>query len=73
MRRNLRAERARKGLSIEQTARELGVHPNTVAAWERGDAEPLGINLIALAKFFDCSPDYLLDVSNDAHRGLVTS
>lgn len=34
---NLRATRIRRGLTQKQVAAELGVSPNTVARWERGE------------------------------------
>jgi transcriptional regulator with XRE-family HTH domain len=37
----LRSERLALGITQRQLALVLGVHPNTVACWERGD-KPIG-------------------------------
>ena len=65
MRANMKAERARKGLSAKEVANRIGVHENAVLRWESGDAEPLGNNLVKLANLYSCSPDYLLGISDE--------
>lgn len=65
LRKNMRAERARNNLTIEQVADKLDVHPNAVRRWERGQAEPTASNLIALSKLYRCTPEYLLDMTAD--------
>ena len=65
MRANMKAERARKGLSAKEVANRIGVHENAVLRWESGDAEPLGNNLVKLANLYNCSPDYLLGISDE--------
>lgn len=37
-----------------------GLSKNTIARYERGEMEPKATALIALARFFDVSVDYLL-------------
>ena len=37
----LKAARVAAGLTRRQIAAQLGVHPGTVAEWERGEARPL--------------------------------
>lgn len=69
---NMRAERARKNLTIEQVADKIGVHANAVSRWENGDAEPSSRNLIALCKLYDCSPEYLLDMV-DSRDGVAVA
>lgn len=72
MRRNMRAERARCGLSAKKVADIIGVHPNAVSRWESGDAEPTSSNLLALCKLYgDVSPEYLLDMTSDPHGTVV--
>ena len=66
----MRAERARNGLSLQQVADELGVHVNAVSRWETGKTEPTSSNLIALCKLYDCSPEYLLDMT-DERKGVA--
>ena len=63
MRWNMRAERARCGLSEREVAKRLGCHANQVSRWENGLAMPSGENLIKLSRLYGCKPDYLLDNS----------
>ena len=65
MRYNMRAERVRKGLTVKEVAHEIGVHENAVTRWENGEAEPLGTNLVKMAKLYGCAPDYLLDLTEE--------
>lgn len=65
---NIRAERARIGLSAQQLADQVGVSPFTVSRWENGQSEPSGKNLVQLCAAFGCSADYLLGLT-DSPRG----
>lgn len=65
MRGNMKAERVRRGLSIQQVAEMVGVHVNAVSRWENGEAEPLGSNLIKMSRFYGCSPEYLMEQTLD--------
>lgn len=65
MRYNMKAERSRKGLSAKDVAKNIGVHENALLRWESGEAEPLGSNLIALSEFYGCSPEYLLELTDE--------
>ncbi len=65
MRKNMKAERARFGMSAKQVAEKLGVHENAVLRWESGDAEPMGANLVRLSHLYGCSADYLLDMTDE--------
>ena len=56
---NIDAERARKNLSLEDFAKELGVSRNTVYNWMRSGNIPQGA-LLKMADFFDKPIDYLL-------------
>ena len=57
-----RLQKIRKehGYSQEQLADELGVSRQAVSKWERGEASPDTDNLIALARLYNISIDYLL-------------
>lgn len=57
---NLRNARLEAGFTAEQAARKIGVHPNSLRMWERGETEPLSQSLIALSKLYQKSPDELL-------------
>ena len=65
MRRNMRAERARNGLTIADVADKLGVHPNAVSCWEREKTNPSSEHLLALCGLYKCSPEYLLDMTDE--------
>lgn len=56
---NIDAERARKGLSNECLAEELGVARKTLYNWLNNGNIPLAA-LIKMADMFGCSIDYLL-------------
>lgn len=64
---NLKRERQSAGLSIQKLADMLGVHRNTVSGWEDGRFEPSSKNIVQLTAIFGCTPDYLLDMTDDRH------
>lgn len=56
---NIDAERARKGISNERLAEDLGVTRKTLYNWLNKGEIPLSA-LIRMADMFGCSIDYLL-------------
>ncbi len=60
MRTKLREARVSSGYSAEEAAKIIGVHPNTLLLWERGETEPLAQSLLKLSKLYQKSPDELL-------------
>lgn len=52
--------RRHKKLDNGEIARATGVKPKTVSMWVNGQ-EPKGSALLALARLFDVTPDYLLN------------
>ena len=52
--------RIAKGLNMKEAARLLNMPYTTYVNYEKGTREPNSETLIALAKFFDTSIDYLL-------------
>lgn len=72
MRQNMRAERARKGLSLKEAADAIGVHANALARWEHDESEPTASNLIALSRLYQCSPEYLLGMT-DQRNGVAVA
>ena len=62
---NMRKERLERGLSIQEVSKSIGVHPNAVSRWETGKTEPNSSNLISLCKLYDCTPEYLLDMTDE--------
>ena len=71
MRGNMKAERMRIGLSAMEVSKQIGVHENSVLRWESGQAEPTGSNLISLSTLYGCSPEYLLDQTDDRHAEVI--
>lgn len=56
---NIDAERARRGLSADELAKELGVGRKTLYNWTMRGNIPSSA-LIRMADLFQCSIDYLL-------------
>lgn len=73
MRGNMKAERVRKGMTLEQVAKEIDVHVNAVSRWENGASEPTASNLIALCHLYECSPEYLLGMVDDRNGRAIAS
>lgn len=71
MRGHMKSERAKLGMSAKEVASSIGVHENALLRWEEGTAEPLGGNLISLAKFYGVSPEYLLEQTSSPHAKVV--
>ena len=65
MRGNMKAERVRRNLTQEEVAKHLDVHKNVISRWENGDSEPTSSNLIALCSLYECTPEYLLDMTDE--------
>lgn len=59
--------RKSKGLSQEALAEKLDVSRQAVSKWETGDAFPEAAKLLAIAKLFDVTTDYLLDEKLDKY------
>ena len=66
----LRLERLRLGLSLEEAAEGMGVDARQLEGWESGELEPMGSQLVAMSKFYGCSPDYLLGLAGRRCVGL---
>lgn len=73
MRGNMKAERARRGMTAKEVARQIGVHSNSVLSWESGESEPVADNLQKLARLYGCSIEYLLDQTNDRNGRSVSA
>lgn len=54
--------RMKKGLTQGQLAKAAGVSPGNVGDWETGKSKPGYNALAALARIFDVSADYLLEI-----------
>lgn len=73
MRLNMHIERVKNGYTIKEVGKLIGAHPNAVSRWESGTTEPTANNLIALCKLYGCSPEYLLDMTDDKHASAVAN
>lgn len=60
----LRELRQEKQLGQIQLAKELEVGKSFISLWERGECEPTLSKLIAIAKYFGVSIDYLAGLEN---------
>ncbi len=58
---NLKNLRLEKKLSQKEFGCIIGATQSTIAKWENGEREPSIEILISIAKFFQCSLDYLID------------
>ena len=67
---NMRAERARRGLTQAELADALGVVAMSVVRWESGASEPDTRNLIRMSRLYGCTPEYLLDLVDEPHKEL---
>lgn len=61
----LRELRQAKNLYQEQLARIIGVHKNTISAYENDIRQPSYDVLIRFAHYFNVSTDYLLGLTSD--------
>ena len=61
---NLKLLRTEMGLGQVELSKQLGVSKGIVSLWENGLREPGMLNLIALAKFFKVSVDYLVGLED---------
>ena len=60
----LKELRKANDLSQMQLAEALNISQSAIAKWELGKTEPTASALIAVAKFFDESIDYLLGLED---------
>lgn len=57
---NLKQMRKKRGWKKAELAEKCGVSKDTIAAWEKGEAEPTATELIALSKTFNKTVDELI-------------
>ena len=53
-----------KNLTQKQVAKELNIAPSTMGGYVQGKSEPDFDNLKKIAKYFDVTTDYLLDIAD---------
>lgn len=60
----LRELRLKEGLTQSELASKCGLRQSNISAWEIGIKAPLPFGLIALAKYFKVSIDYLVGLDS---------
>lgn len=65
MKNRLKEIRTKKGLSLEQVGKGVGLATNTISRYETGKREPKLETWQKLADFFNVPVDYLLGISKD--------
>jgi transcriptional regulator with XRE-family HTH domain len=61
----IKSLRTESGLTQEQLAKIIGFSPAAIGPWENGKQKPAADALIALAKHFNVSADYILGLEKD--------
>ena len=56
----MRGIRVLRGMSRSQVAEAIGVTPETIGRWERGESEPTRAYLISMARAYGVSIDQLV-------------
>lgn len=57
----MKAERARRDMTLQEVAATIGVDPQTVGKWERGVLDPNWKYVARLCELFGCGSDYLMN------------
>lgn len=56
---------ASNGVTDQQLCKLLNTNPSKIYDWKRGRSRPSAEDIIILAKFFDCSSDFLLGLTDE--------
>ena len=70
---NLLTERKKLGITSDEAACRLGVHPNTYSNWELGKTTPTGDNLTKLVHLYGGAPEYLLGLTDQRDGRVIAS
>lgn len=65
MKTRIREVREKAGKTMKDVAKELGIKYTTYISYDNGTYEPNSNVLIAMAKYFNVSTDYLVGASDD--------
>lgn len=68
---NIKMQRRRVRLSLEEVAQKLKVSAQTVSGWESGREEPTVANLMALARLFQISYDRLVESGKEKGEYII--
>jgi transcriptional regulator with XRE-family HTH domain len=66
---NIEAERARKQMSKEETAKRLGVSTKTYYNWINESVDIPSSKLLEMSRFFGTSMEYLLGLNDEKDKG----
>jgi putative transcriptional regulator len=64
MKNTIKVERAKKSISQDDLAKEIGVSRQTINSIERGRFVPSTILALKLAKFFECSVEDIFELED---------
>lgn len=70
---NIKAERARKGWTIEETAEKYGKSEKTLRNWEKNEKKLTSSEVKRFAEIFGCSADYLLGLTDKIYDDVNAS
>ncbi|MBO5059851.1 MAG: helix-turn-helix transcriptional regulator [Clostridia bacterium] len=62
---NLKLIRVTKDYTQLKVQMETGISQSVLSKYERGELIPTGDNLVILAKFYNTSIDFLMDLTDD--------
>lgn len=65
---NLRKLRTEKNLTQTELAKIIGIKQNTLSYWERGVCDIDNTALKQLAKYFNCTTDYILGEKEEKQK-----
>ncbi len=68
----IRTLRKQKRMSQAELGNQIGIRPNTIAKWERGELTPRGTSIAKAAKALETTSAYILGETNDpSSRGYM--
>lgn len=68
----IRTLRKQKRMSQAELGNQIGIRPNTVAKWERGELTPRGTSIAKAAKALETTSAYILGETDDpSSRGYM--
>jgi transcriptional regulator with XRE-family HTH domain len=67
----LRAKRMSSGLSQEELAEKLQIHPDDVSAYEKGEKRISAVRLLHMSEALGVRPTYFFGFSDERRRGVA--
>lgn len=56
----MKAERVRRGWTIEEAASRMKIDKQTLYRWEHEESQPNATKILELAALYECDPGYLM-------------